>query len=266
MSHYYSSKIANIPVLPPSPPLLAPQVPDEEPLGNGYEYPDSNGYGSIQLGNNEADIAPEFEDAPLASPQARVSAPRRGKGEGSSKRPAADAVSDGNSDADIPLRKGKAPAKRRRVDTGIEDISMSVDPSGLGPPGISDALLAQESVSARPNKGKGKQVQQTDDTSISKASRRKPGPKKKPVIPVEMDPMIVSLPPSIAGDMTPSVSRPTSPVPTITSVVFELDEEVAPLKKAKRMDDAAMLKRVKTLEEAQRKVWTNIARRDVAKV
>ncbi|EEB92285.1 hypothetical protein MPER_09231, partial [Moniliophthora perniciosa FA553] len=32
------------------------------------------------------------------------------------------------------------------------------------------------------------------------------------------------------------------------------------------MDDATMLKRVKALEEAQRKVWTNIARRDVAKV
>ena len=38
------------------------------------------------------------------------------------------------------------------------------------------------------------------------------------------------------------------------------------LKKAKRIDDAGMWKRVKTLEEAQRKVWTNIARRDIVKV
>jgi DNA helicase INO80 len=51
-----------------------------------------------------------------------------------------------------------------------------------------------------------------------------------------------------------------------SNIVYELDEAVPPLRRAKKVDDVAMLKRVKALEEAQRKVWTNIARRDVAKV
>ena len=38
------------------------------------------------------------------------------------------------------------------------------------------------------------------------------------------------------------------------------------MKRAKKVDDSTMLKRIKALEESQRKVWTNIAKRDVAKV
>lgn len=76
------------------------------------------------------------------------------------------------------------------------------------------------------------------------------------------DPALISHPPSTA-DITPSISRPTSP---LSSVIFELDENVPPLKKAKKMDNGAIQKRVRALEDAQKKVWTNIARRDVAKV
>ncbi|ESK98319.1 snf2 family helicase atpase [Moniliophthora roreri MCA 2997] len=116
-------------------------------------------------------------------------------------------------------------------------------------------------------KGKGKGTQLSVDglSTTPKTSRKRAGPKKKG-LPADLEHEIASGPPSIAGDITPSASRPSSPAPINTSVIHELDETVVPLKRAKKMDDATMLKRVKALEEAQRKVWTNIARRDVAKV
>lgn len=73
-----------------------------------------------------------------------------------------------------------------------------------------------------------------------------------------------------AGDATPSVapaSRATSPTPTNGStVIYELDEDVPALKRAKKVDDPTMVKRIQTLEEAQKKVWTKIARQEVPKV
>eukprot|EP00914_Ancora_sagittata_P026329 GHVO01051838.1.p1 GENE.GHVO01051838.1~~GHVO01051838.1.p1 ORF type:complete len:391 (-),score=51.81 GHVO01051838.1:1044-2216(-) len=104
--------------------------------------------------------------------------------------------------------------------------------------------------------------------TVIKPVRKKPGPKKKVPVPLAPDlaQEIPSVPPSMAGDITPSISRASSPAPVNTGVIFELDEVIPPLKKAKKMDDATMLKRVKALEDAQRKVWTNIARRDVVKV
>ncbi|KAJ3768542.1 FACT complex subunit-domain-containing protein [Lentinula raphanica] len=69
---------------------------------------------------------------------------------------------------------------------------------------------------------------------------------------------------SSASDDENEISN-ASGMPVHTGVIYELDEIVPPLKKAK-MDDAALLKRVKTLEEAQHKGWTTIARRDVVKV
>ncbi|KAF7311017.1 SNF2 family helicase ATPase [Mycena chlorophos] len=76
-----------------------------------------------------------------------------------------------------------------------------------------------------------------------KPARKKPGPKKKRFL----------------GQRLPRLP-PSAPF------YFELGEEVPPLKKAKKVDDGVMVKRIKTLEESQRKVWTSIARRDVAKV
>jgi hypothetical protein len=119
------------------------------------------------------------------------------------------------------------------------------------------------------SKGKGKQTREPTPESVSatpRTGRKKAGLKKKLGLGPELEAEIASHPPSVAGDATPAYSRPGSPAPTISSVVYELDETIPPLKKAKRVDDASMLKRVKTLEEAQRKVWTNIAKRDIAKV
>jgi chromatin-remodeling ATPase INO80 len=69
------------------------------------------------------------------------------------------------------------------------------------------------------------------------------------------------------GDTTKPPSRP--PTPTLANgsmVVFELGEHVPPMKRARNVDDLTMMKRIRTLEEQQRKVWTAIARRDIPRV
>ena len=50
------------------------------------------------------------------------------------------------------------------------------------------------------------------------------------------------------------------------TMVYELDEQMPPLKQAKKVDDSILIKCIKTLEETQKKVWTNLARRDIVKV
>jgi hypothetical protein len=44
-----------------------------------------------------------------------------------------------------------------------------------------------------------------------------------------------------------------------------MDMIIPPLKRAKKVDEATMLKRIKALEESQRKVWKNIARKEIPK-
>ena len=79
-------------------------------------------------------------------------------------------------------------------------------------------------------------------------------------------PAMVTAPPSIADDDIQIASRTSSPVPGPMAIVYDLGDVPPPLKKARKVDEAGMSKRVKTLEEAQKKVWTNIARRDIIKV
>ena len=120
-------------------------------------------------------------------------------------------------------------------------------------------------------RGKGKQREQSaDSASATPKGRKKAGPRKKmdSLAPQTQDALgIGSAAPSVSGDVTPAGSRPPSPsLTSISATVYELDEAIPPLKKARKVDDAAMIKRVKNLEEAQRKVWQNIARRDIPKV
>ncbi|KAL1749069.1 SNF2 family N-terminal domain-containing protein [Schizophyllum fasciatum] len=70
---------------------------------------------------------------------------------------------------------------------------------------------------------------------------------------------------------TPSItfdSRPASPSTHSTAgmFIYELDDVPPNLRRAKKADQNGQAKRVRTLEEAQKKVWTTIARRDVVKV
>ncbi|KAK7058854.1 putative DNA helicase ino80 [Paramarasmius palmivorus] len=225
LSHSYAEKIARIPPPPPSPPPVLP-VP---------EYDELNHEPLIYVGRNKP--GRQWPDQFQTHERA---ASRNGHGKGKDKR----VVSEDEFEAAASV------TKKRKLDPSAEfygDEDGDIDGS--------------RSIST---KGKGKAAQLVD-LSTPKASRKRPGPKKKG-LPAELEHEIASGPPSVAGDITPSASRPSSPAPINNSVIHELDEPIAPLRKAKKMDDATMLKRVKALEEAQRKVWTNIARRDVAKV
>ena len=179
---------------------------------------------------------------------------QRSKIDDSRKRPIPGPGSDLESEMDNSKTADTPATKKRRLDNAT---SNGVDPS-----------TAQESKISSKIKGKGKREMSPDSVSVTqKPGRKKPGPKKRVGLAVELDnEQGRPSPASFMGDDTPAVSRPTSPALAHTPMVYELDEIIPPMKKAKKVDDAAMIKRIKSLEEAQRKVWTNIARRDVAKV
>lgn len=200
-----------------------------------------------------------FEDSISTASKIKI----KGKAKEASKRPVPSPESDSGSELEIP-RKGDSggPAhKKRKIDKDAASVADDFEKSMV------DAPLILK-VPGSKFKGKGKQTREPTPESVSttpKPGRKKAAPRKKLGLAPELEAEITSHPPSVAGDVTP-YSRPTSPVPTISSVVYELDEPIPPLKKAKKVDDASMMKRLKSLEEAQRKVWTNIAKRDVAKV
>lgn len=176
---------------------------------------------------------------------------QRSKIDDSRKRPVPGPGSDLESEMDNSKTADAPATKKRRLDNAISN-------------GV-DLPTAQESKISSKTKGKGKQEMSPDSVSVTpKPGRKKPGPKKRVGLALELDNEQGR--PTPSGDVTPAVSRPTSPALTHTPMVYELDEVIPPMKKAKKVDDNAMMKRIKSLEEAQRKVWTNIARRDVAKV
>lgn len=241
ISHYYNAKLANLPPpLPPSPPRLPPPAPMAD-----YHAP--NGYH-----HHDPPFSPGFANGPDHSfgPSAHTyeASGSSFTPSGHNKRPASGALSDASSDFEVPTK----PLKKRR--TGVD---LGSDAS----PGMSSEFV-NSPLPGKGGKGKAKHLPLVDD---AKSQRKKSTPKKKLGSGFEMDTPMSSHAPSIS-DVTPSISRPSSPVSGITPIVYELDEEVPPLRKAKKMDESAMVKRVKALEEAQRKVWTNIARKEVAKV
>lgn len=196
-----------------------------------------------------------------------VSSRRKGKGKEVAKRPPAPG-SDSDSDLDIPISAMRPPQKKRRVENNVGDEPRSVVEDHIS---MSGASPAHKLVNNAKGRGKGKQREQSaDSVSATPKGRKKGGPRKKldNLPPQTQESLgIGSAAPSVSGDITPVGSRPPSPTLTsISATVYELDEAIPPLKKARKVDDAAMMKRVRNLEEAQRKVWMNIARRDVAKV
>ncbi|KAG7099337.1 hypothetical protein E1B28_001194 [Marasmius oreades] len=236
LSHYYADKLARMHSPPPPPPLRAP------PLAKFEEYPgECSAHREIDHDlHSYGDSNHELHD--LHDPTSR-SHPRSvtKSGKGREKR----GVSE--DELDKPAANGRFP-KKRKVESSLGELVEDMDLDGSK--GISV-------------KGKGKAQTSLDTTP---KLRKKPAHKKKLGLPAEFEFELPSAPPSIAGDATPLTSRPSSPAPINTSVIHELDEPVIPLKRAKKMDEATMIKRIKALEEAQKKVWTNIARRDVAKV
>ncbi|KAH7883708.1 SNF2 family N-terminal domain-containing protein [Phlebopus sp. FC_14] len=270
LSRHYVSRIARIPILPPSPPLLPVNV-EEDLLSTVHPSPqshtlldyagESNEYNPDRRGRSfdtgAEDAARELEESLLGSHA-------KGKRSDIFKRPADGVVSDASGDSEMPsvaARKAKPPNKKRRVD---KDATAFADEFGR-----SDVASPRAKAKGRHSQLREASLESTATASATPKGRKKPTAKKK------FDALVsdtVGLPSgsataSVAGDATPSASRPASPALTVSSaVVYELDEVVPPLKRAKKVDEGSMAKRLKSLEEAQRKVWTNIARRDVAKV
>ncbi|KAJ3895043.1 SNF2 family DNA-dependent ATPase [Lentinula edodes] len=264
MSHYYSGKIARLPPQPPSP---SPPIPP--PHIDEYSYPahprdySPHGYDAPYIDEpyqeHEADDPP-----PISPPQLQAHAKPKGKiGE---KRPAAQMIADGVDEIGVLSSTTKHAIKKRKLESGTVDLVAD-----------EEQLLDSEVPKLQPippsvKLVRGKLVPFTPrDTSLDivppgKYSRKKPGPKKKVPIAPELVQEMPSVPPSVAGDVTPIASRAATPAPVHSGVIFEMDEVIPSLKKAKKMDDSAIQKRVKALEDAQRKVWTTIARRDVVKV
>lgn len=273
------SRLARIPP-PPSPPPILPVSVDDDLLSTLHPSPppdsalfdyagDSNEYDrpslcrTFNVGAEAA--ARELEESLLGSRP-------RSKRKDPLKRPANGAVSDASSDLEVPtsaVRKDKPANKKRKVDHDPSAIADEFERT------VNEASMSP----AKPVKSKGKgkvsqlrehSVESTATSSLTPRSRKKTAARKRQdgLYPDGVGQSgLGSAAGSVAGDATPSASRPASPALTVTStVVYELDEVVPPLRRAKKIDDSAMVKRLKSLEEAQRKVWTNIARRDIAKV
>lgn len=228
--------------------------------GDGYEFID---YSQMHGRNGGgADAANELEESLLGN---------RGKGK-ARKRPADDDSSDESSEADVPIALRHGPQiKRRKLAKGpapMESHTHTIYPESMA----SMTGTIPLNISKR-GKGKGRGLQREDsiDSISTPRGRKKGGPKKRmdalPPHTLEAVGLGGSASASVSRDITPVGSRATSPALTnISATIYELDEAIPPLKKARRIDDAGMWKRVRTLEEAQKKVWTNIARRDIVKV
>ncbi|EPQ60689.1 hypothetical protein GLOTRDRAFT_68543 [Gloeophyllum trabeum ATCC 11539] len=291
LSHHYAARVASIPPPPPPPPPpmmqdmnRVPNVNPVSPPSASTDDPDISPEPaelgqSFEAERGAEDAATALEESVLGHPKATPGS-RKGKNKLGTKRPAALPESDSGSELDVPLSNrfdkiGPA-AKKRKVDKnadGLVDESERFITNDNPLEFPKHALGSSISASSTKAKGKGKPAGPGEMGGDGvKPYRKKPGPKRK----------LDALPPhtqellgvgsgsvSASRDGTPSVSasRPASPAPTNTSsVVYELDELIPPLKKAKKVDDSIMAKRVRVLEEAQKKVWTNIAKREVAKV
>ncbi|KAF8898609.1 SNF2 family N-terminal domain-containing protein [Infundibulicybe gibba] len=275
MSHHYARRIASIP-RPPLPPPLAPPImrddlhsrysPSAMEFSHMYETGLSRSRRDVLGHSSAADAAHEFERSILDDvqdlPGPGVMTKSRAKRD-TAKRPASQAVSDGSSDFDIPNKNDRSLPrnKKRRLDniavSAADDLERSV-----GGDHVLESTAIKLAITTK-LKGKGKLAQ---PELIMKVFLHHLNQSAKKVQSKRSSPELASHPPSISGDVTPALSRPSSPAPTNSTLVYELDELVPPLKKAKKVDDVAMAKRVKSLEEAQRKVWMTIAKRDVAKV
>ncbi|KAF8167976.1 SNF2 family DNA-dependent ATPase [Crassisporium funariophilum] len=258
LSRHYSAKMDSIPL----PSLTSPRLPVGASFEDEFENMTSTG---IRSNGHDHDHQRRFdssaEDAALAFERSILhdSPKQKNKAKDAKKRPVPGVESDLESQFDKSMVKDDLPAppmKRRKLDNDTEHS-------------VGQEILSLKIRPPAKFKGKGKQSQREtshDSVSTPKLTRKKPGPKKRGGLGLDLDNEQASRPSSLIGDITPVVSRPNSPAPTNTTMVYELDEQVPPMKKAKKVDDNAMMKRIKSLEEAQRKVWTNIARRDVAKV
>ena len=250
MSHYYASRIARMPL----PPTRGGQFTFHEDYREASPFPDylykethrhrrRSLHGAEDAAHElERSVLGDLNDAPTTRMLKAPGNPREAKR----------SPSDAGGDFPVEMELGPA-SKRRKCD--IEDNCHDSADLFPAPSNLSD------------NRGKGRPRDASPDSISVKPSRKKV-PRKRLGSELEPEWESASHPQPISGDATPAIfiSQPPSPAPTMPSIIYELEEEIPPLKKAKKVDEPTMIKRIKTLEEAQRKVWTNIARRDIAKV
>ena len=269
MSHAYVDRIARIPR--PLPPHVIPPSPsiDEEVTTRGMSPSDqSDGFDidySYARGGHEsaADAARDLEDNLLGT-----------GGNIARKRQVNGNESDDSSEADVPIAARHGPANKKRKLSklpGAEGVhELDVNYGGQNGAGVPLGVKTLVASAKGKGKGKGKQRETSVDSGSATPKGRKRGLKKGlDGLPPHAHSLFAtgSASAPLSRDASPLGSRAPSPALTTTSATFyELDEAIPALKKARRLDDAGMWKRVKTIEEAQKKVWTNIARRDVVKV
>ncbi len=260
----------------------SPVFPDDN--GLGLEFHDRGHSRRYSTEYNAAeDAAREVEESILGHPSSPVRHRHRGDHHDSRKRDAATALSDAESDFDVPGQSrydtmASTIVKKRRLEDGVEDITEDFERSVAGDDVQSiSGVVAKKSIAR--SKGKGRATPPVAPPMLSVVSsggaevqpgvkiRKKPGPKKKSDLLALRagEAGTPSAAASVVGDATPAGSSPPSPSMS-TALIYEIGDAVPALKRAKRVDDQTMLKRISTLEEAQKKVWLNIARRDVAKV
>lgn len=258
LSHHYSRRIESIPLAPPTPPLPATL---EGELGrimanggriNGHDY---DHHRSRLNSSAVLDFEREMlQDVPLK--KKRTDKKRQHISE-------SEIYSHGEQ-MGLPEDVSGPSAKRRKLENGLATPMNDADHELGHEPSISLKLSLSKL------KSKARQQRELSHDSASATgtpkSRKRAGPKKRTALALEVETEYGSGPASLLGDITPSASRPSSPAPLNTSMVYGLDEQMPPMKKAKKVDDATLVKRIKTLEESQKKVWTNIARRDIVKV
>lgn len=223
-----------------------------DPYSHAY-HPEH--YSRHDYNQDNEDAAREFEESVLGTGSSSF------RNHDGRKREAAIVISDGS---DNEWRGDPVPLKRRRLEI-VDEFMDELDHPGM--------VVIDDSQSASApyiTKGKGKARDTTPSVAGSDMgsvkSRKKPGERKRvgPSL-LGQEVMIGSTAPSVAGDLTPMHSAPPSPSLSST-LIIEIGDVPPPMKRAKKVDDQIMYKRIMGLEEAQRKVWLNIARRDVPKV
>ncbi|KAF8481151.1 SNF2 family DNA-dependent ATPase [Russula ochroleuca] len=279
LSVRYATVLERIPVSAPHP-VHEPQPQSVEDdllstlsrVSPGHDLRDSNhspaGQRLHAQENGAEDAARELEESVLGP-----STPSKGKTKTVDvKRPPYAASDASSSDLDIPTSRDQGRANKRRKVGKDFDITADLERSIAEDQGPAQDVLKSSSTKAR-SKGKGRsniREQSVDSVSATPKAPRKRSSRRKldGIAPQTLETLgLGSAPASVAGDITPGGSRPPSPTLTATSAtVFEMDMVIPPLKKAKKVDGATMLKRIKALEETQRKVWKNIARKEIPKV
>ncbi|TFL06593.1 SNF2 family N-terminal domain-containing protein [Pterulicium gracile] len=269
LSHQYATKMAKIPIRPPTPPPAPPPVIKEDrrrqPTPPPMDIEDISEAHFSELDEPPIDMVDSF----MAS---SIPAKRKSKGKQKAKPAASrDVLSDTDTDGE-PFNKRdevRRPEKKRRIDEDMASVDDG-DMDSLGLPPLDEP----KSTPISRHKGKGKQVERelsVDSVSVAGTpKRKKPSTKKKPQARA-LD--ALSTPGagaastgSASANPSPSASRMNSPVPQPSQpLIWEVQDVAPPMRRAKKVDDATMSKRIKSLEETQRKVWTNIARREVAK-